>query len=279
MASDSHHRDITKDSSPEDWHGNCHRVSRIQEVHASYLETMLPSLSTRQNQARVVIVAMLTEYAIPQNADATIDWNRDVNQIYEHLDALFFRGLLKRSNRVRLHAKPTGLDASSDEDLHLGVTHYGQDNGQIDIHFDTQEVGVAKVKTRLQKRSRVLGIICHELIHAFLDVYGCHCREVCNTRDGGEWKLLIEDNKHSDAWTAIATRVNRLFVKLFDGRLEYVQGVQWFSPVKAEGQDDLQTELVVDALSIYDTAEEDTQDTMQIYKTDDPIQARVWAEE
>ncbi|KAK8033600.1 hypothetical protein PG991_002998 [Apiospora marii] len=240
---DSPHRDITENSRPEEWHDNSHRVSRIQEIHARYLETMLASppslvstsqsttarddaieqpnthmlssLSTRQNEARAAISAILTDDATLQNARTTIDWDTDINRVYEHLDALFFRGLLKRSGRVRLHTRPNGLDVNSRGNLHFGVAHYGQDNGQVDVYFDTQESGVAGVETRLQKRSRVLGIICHELVHAFLDVYGCHCRAVCNTREGGEWKRLIDDNMNSNAWTAIATRVNRLFIKMF----------------------------------------------------------------
>ncbi|KAK7926827.1 hypothetical protein PG985_003825 [Apiospora marii] len=301
---DSPHREITETSRPEDWYGNSHTVSRIQEVHARYLETMLlslpslvstsqsatarvdaieqpdthslPRLSTSQEQARAAMSDMLAEDATPQNAHATIDWDADINRVYEHLDALFFRGLLKRSGRVRLHARPNGLDVNSRGNLHFGVTRYSQDGGQVDIYFDTQESGVAGVETRLQKRSRVLGIICHELVHAFLDVYGCHCRAVCNTREGGEWKLLVDDNMHSDAWTAIATRVNRVLVKFRD-RLEYVLGRQWFFPVRVEGRED--PELLADALSIDDTIDEDTRMDMQFYKTDDPIQARAWAAE
>ena len=50
-------------------------------------------------------------------------------------------------------------------------------------------------------------------------------------------------------------------------------------PVKADGQDDLLTKLVADALLIDNTSDHKTRMDMQAYMTDDANQARAWTKD
>ncbi|KAK8010191.1 hypothetical protein PG990_009156 [Apiospora arundinis] len=179
-------------------------------------------LSERQMEAHAFFTQMLTQDAHPQNAYTPIGWARDEPEVTKHLDAMFFEELLRRSGRVRYAVKPEGLDRAN---LHFGLTEYEGDGGTVKPSFETQESDVAGVHTRIQKRSRALGVLCHEMVHALFDVYGCHCAASCRRR-GGDWALLIDLYEHSDAWTSVALRVNRPFIGLFEGLLDFVRGVQ-----------------------------------------------------
>ncbi|KAK6853709.1 hypothetical protein PG995_010521 [Apiospora arundinis] len=179
-------------------------------------------LSERQMEAHAFFTQMLTQDAYPQDACAPIDWARDEPEVTKHLYAMFFKGLLRRSGRVRYAVKPDRLGRAN---LHFGLTEYEGDGGTVNPSFETQESDVAGVHTRIQKRSRALGVLCHEMVHALFDVYGCHCAASCRRR-GGDWALLIDLYEHSDAWTSVALRVNRLFIGPFEGLLDFVRGVQ-----------------------------------------------------
>ncbi|KAK8867633.1 hypothetical protein PGQ11_006211 [Apiospora arundinis] len=152
------HSRVTEDTLPENWRGNSYKVPNIQQVFVEYLEYAMPmGLSERQMEAHAFFTQMLTQDAHPQNAYTPIGWARDEPEVTKHLDAMFFKGLLRRSGRVRYAVKPEGLDRAN---LHFGLTEYEGDGGTVKPSFETQESDVAGVHTRIQKRSRARSASC-----------------------------------------------------------------------------------------------------------------------
>lgn len=235
MALDLPHREVTVDTPREEWLVRKYKVSMIRDVLIKHLNNLAATPSGRQMRAMNRISMLLANDRRPEIANTMINWEADIPQISEDLDVLFFNGLVTRDGITQFRPVIGGLPTAIPGFFFDGNTKYDcPGSGDITINFDTLEVGYLAdtfPMNRVQRRSKILGVLCHEMIHAFYMRYACQEIECCLALDG-EWSTLVHPRDgHGGAWVNVAKYINMLFVTMCPGlEITDSSGYLWWRP-------------------------------------------------
>lgn len=212
----TNHMSVTVDTPPEQWLRGMYKASTIRDVLIKHLNDLCTSQSGLQQRAMNRLADLMRTDVGPWMDDTVIDWVADIGQIANDLDVLFFRGLINRDAQTYYIPEPGGLPAGPvPGSTLLGYTCWdGPGSMELNIRFDTRDNGPLRRLTRIQRRSRVLGILCHEMIHAFFFLYSCRSPDCC-MEPGGDFDILVAGDGHGPAWQSIATYINLILTTLF----------------------------------------------------------------
>ncbi|KAK8128729.1 hypothetical protein PG984_009837 [Apiospora sp. TS-2023a] len=254
----TNHLGVTVDTRPEHWRRGAYRVSTIRDVLLQHLDNLDNNPSALQQQAINRLANHIRLDTVAGMEDVAIDWFAEMGQITNDLDTIFFRGLVGRDWQTVYYPQPGGITVPG---VDTGGTILGRttwDNpGQrnIEIHLDTRQNGPLRPFripqcSRLQRRSRGLGTLCHEMVHAFFMLYGCQSPACCMAQ-GGDFSLLIGGDGHGPAWADVAKSINAILIKNHP-TLEYPDFLAY---IYTPGANDQPEKNTIDALNIVEATD------------------------
>ncbi|KAK8060620.1 hypothetical protein PG996_010550 [Apiospora saccharicola] len=251
----TYHLGVTVNTRPEHWRRNAYKVSTIRDVLLQHLENLDTSPSAPQQQALNRLANHVRLDALPGMENRVIDWFAETGQISNDLDTVFFHGLVNKDWQTVYYPKPGGIDfpTNGGRGGAWAVTQWDNPGSmRIEIHFDTLDSDTEWRLTRLQRRSRVLGILCHEMIHALFMLYGCQSPACCLAQ-GGDYSLLLgaDGYAHGQAWDDVAKAINALLVEKLP-TLQYPYTLAFIYTRGTQGRADKTT---LDALGIVEATD------------------------
>ncbi|KAK8080879.1 hypothetical protein PG997_008697 [Apiospora hydei] len=238
MALDPLHRVVTIDTPKEEWVFSRYRVPMIRDVLIEHLSALALQPSGLQMRAMNRISMILVDDRRPEIANNMINWEAELPQITEDLDVLFFRGLITKDRTVKFRPVIGGMPTDRPGFSSLGYTRWDcPGSSDLIILFDTNELGPQTRLNRVQRRSKVLGTLCHEMVHAFYQLYSCKDVDCCLAVDGEYARLVAPRSGHGEAWLNVAKYINMLFVSMFP-MLDYTGSPGWLFRPRPDGWQD-----------------------------------------
>ncbi|KAK8033599.1 hypothetical protein PG991_002997 [Apiospora marii] len=225
------HLSLTVDTPPDQWLRGTYKVSTIRDVFSQHLANCNRNPSVLQKESMNRLTNHISNDLAPGMEDVAIDWYADVGQITNDLDVIFFRGLMNRNSQVDYYPKPHGVNhpKSTAEFVIEGYTRWKNPGDMnLDIAFDTYDSGVFARPTRIQRRSKVLGTLLHEMLHGFYLMYSCRNPDCCLALDG-DFSVLIGGDGHGPAWQSTAKAISAFLFRKFP-LLEFPDVVRWQIP-------------------------------------------------
>ncbi|KAK7926828.1 hypothetical protein PG985_003826 [Apiospora marii] len=249
---DTGHLRVTVDTPPDQWWRGMYKVETIRDVLREHLDETRRNPSVLQQRSMARLAKHISNDVAPGMEDVEIDWYADIGQIANDLDVIFFRGLVNRDWQTVYYPERNGISVPGSQPdrpgkLTLGFTTWDSPgNMNMEISFDTCDLGPLAVPTRIRKRSRVLGTLLHEMVHAFFFLYACQGPDCCMDQ-GGDYSDLIGGDGHGPAWQHIASHMNLFLMEMFP-LLEFPEVNKFtYPPATAGGP----KRRIPDALGIY----------------------------
>lgn len=213
----THHISVTAATPPDQWLRNMYKVSTIRDVLREHVNEFSTNPSVLQQRAVNRLTGHILNDLGRDRNDPVIDWYADVGQITNDLDVIFFRGLVNRDSQVVYFPEPNGIRAANSPEGIMTVGHTNWDSPgrmNLNILFDTRDLGFLRRPTRILRRSSVLGTLLHEMVHAFFDLYACQSADCCMDT-GGDFSVLIGGEGHGEAWSSAAMQLALVLLETF----------------------------------------------------------------